>query len=143
MNLKYIDQMPITNSNFLSQLTLRLKKPPEYRLSTIVSTIELRINYCSLLDVMRYVSCERRCVLFFRCSVGNDKMLKPKTSFLKILHLPSVNMRAGVTAFSALLIVGEGTLSELGGPAAPPFHQMLWCAILPRSERSSSFVFIP
>ena len=33
-------------------------------------------------------------------------MLKPKTSFLKILHLPSVNMRAGVTAFSALLIVG-------------------------------------
>ena len=104
--LKYIDQMPITNSNFLSQLTLRLKKPPEYRLSTIVSIIELRINYCSLLDVMRYVSCERRCVLFFRCSVGNDKMLKPKTSFLKILHLPRVNMRAGVTAFSALLIVG-------------------------------------
>ena len=37
-------------------------------------------------------------------------MLKPKTSFLK----SSVNMRAGVTAFSALLIVGGGHFKPSG-----------------------------
>ena len=39
-------------------------------------------------------------------------MLKSKTSFLKILRLRRVNMRAGATAFSALLIVGGGDISN-------------------------------